>query len=193
MQSFKEDKERLDWESVMLQQDNYAQHLDQLAKKRSKEALAALIEENKSLARQKQEAIMRQRIEEDIEKQKDIEFNVRGSLLSEDPDRVSGQSKEQLKDICDEQLKQMSEKQKRKDKELYENTLWDEQVRSLDDTCKRLEEEQRSNRRKLNEKITSMNEYLAQEQRRQQEFLNKVVYTNAPSKEFFDQFNTTSR
>ncbi|KAG8200176.1 hypothetical protein JTE90_024961 [Oedothorax gibbosus] len=190
MRKMKEETEKREWTSVMSQRDSYNQKMDELAMKRRQEASIALIAENQRLAKLKEESLARQKIEDNIEKEKDIEFHVHGCLLRETHGKEM--SKEQLKEFYDEHLKQMAEKQKKKDQELYEKSLWDKQLRNMEDSFKRLEEERNNSRRKLDKDILLVNELLAQEQRRQQEFLNRV-YTNVPSKEFFEQFNTTSR
>lgn len=45
----------------------------------------------------------------------------------------------------------------------------------------------------IDQEVREQNTILNSEQRRQHEYLDKVVYTNTPTAAYFDQFNTSSR
>jgi hypothetical protein len=47
--------------------------------------------------------------------------------------------------------------------------------------------------RNLNHEVREENERLAMEQKQNQQYVNKVINTNQPTPEYFDQFNRTAR
>jgi len=55
------------------------------------------------------------------------------------------------------------------------------------------EREMERKTRLLNEQIKEENNQLAMQQKKRNEYMNKVVFRNEPTAEYFAQFNTTSR
>jgi hypothetical protein len=47
--------------------------------------------------------------------------------------------------------------------------------------------------RELNKKIMEQNKQLCKEQTTNQEYVEHVLFTNVPTAEYYDQFNTTTR
>ncbi|GFR13741.1 RIB43A-like with coiled-coils protein 1 [Trichonephila clavata] len=207
MLNFKQDKEKHDLENMMLEQDCCALQLGKEQEERHKDAFTKLILENKTLAHEKRQSVMRDKIVEDIEKRNDIQFNINSELLTEDPsvarstlgphrvvtDRWKGMSEKQLKEFHEGRIQQMVEKQRRKEHENYERAQWDEQLIHQENMSLLLEEEQKNREVERKKKLDSLNLQLAREQKCQQEYLDNVVYKNYVSKEYFNQFNTTSR
>lgn len=83
--------------------------------------------------------------------------------------------------------------QRKQEQENYKEALWHEQIKNQDIVAKLKEDEEENQNTEIKKKVAKQNEDLSQEQKFQQEYLNKVVYTNAPSENYFSQFNTTSR
>jgi RIB43A len=102
-------------------------------------------------------------------------------------------SSEQIADHKLEQEKQLHEMQQRRIDEQNKIKQWEnfnqEQHRQM---C--LQERSISKSiRQMNHKVREENENLAVEQKFNGEEIKKVLDTNIPSDEYFDQFNTTSR
>ncbi|GIX91940.1 hypothetical protein CEXT_470171 [Caerostris extrusa] len=87
----------------------------------------------------------------------------------------------------------MIERRRKEDQDQRVKAEWDAQLIHQENIALLMEQENKERRFDFNKKVSSQNTELSYEQRRQQEFLEKVVYTNVPTKEFFDQFNTTSK
>ncbi|GIY37093.1 RIB43A-like with coiled-coils protein 1 [Caerostris darwini] len=207
MQNFKQDKEKQDFEDMLLMQDSHALQLAKEHEERRRKAVADLKEDNKTIAEETRDMNLRDKISDDISKKKDIEYNIRSDLLSEDPnvarssfgpnrvvpDRWKGMSEKQLEEYRKGQVQQMIERRRKEDQEQRVKAEWDAQLIHQENIALLMEQENKERRFDFNKKVSSLNTELSYEQRRQQEFLEKVVYTNVPTKEFFDQFNTTSR
>ncbi|GFS91811.1 RIB43A-like with coiled-coils protein 1 [Nephila pilipes] len=207
MSNFKKDKEKHDWETMMLEQDCYAFQLAKEQAEKNKSVRTKFITENKNIALEKRDSVMRDKIADDIEKKNDILFNIHSEFLSEDPsvarsnlgpnrvvpDRWKGMSKKQLEEFHEGRKQQMMERQRRKEHENYEKAQWDEQLIQQENLSLLLEEEQKNREVERKKKLDSMNQQIAREQKCEQEYLENVVYKNYVSKEYFDQFNTSSR
>jgi hypothetical protein len=92
-----------------------------------------------------------------------------------------------------EQAKQMKDIQKRKEDEENDKKKWDE---INDETNRQMTIKERAisrSIRQMNHEVRQENEELAKEQKSKNEHYDKVVNTNEPTSEFFEQFNTTSR
>ncbi|GBM68349.1 RIB43A-like with coiled-coils protein 2 [Araneus ventricosus] len=207
MQNFKKDKEDHDWDNMLLEHDCYAVQMTREEARRQRKAVEDLKELNKALATEKRDSDRRQEIIEDIEKKKDIEFNLESDLLTEDPnvarsalgpnrvvpDRWKGMTQVALDKYREEQLQQMLDKKRRKEKEQHENAQWDEQLINQENVLLLLEEEQKRNQLKFDKELTCENERLADDQRRQRDFLENCVYINCVDQDYYDQFNRSSR
>ncbi|XP_022054951.2 RIB43A-like with coiled-coils protein 1 [Acanthochromis polyacanthus] len=109
------------------------------------------------------------------------------------PDRWKGMSPEQLKTIYREREEQRLERQRQRDAEKLQEAAWGLQQLKL---SREAEEEERRAAELRREQRIQMDEYnkqLAREQQAHQEYLNKKLYTNKPTKDYFYQFNTSSR
>lgn len=71
--------------------------------------------------------------------------------------------------------------------------MWDKQLSNQATLAQFKEEEEEKQKFQAERKIAMQNLELSQHQRLQQEHLNKIIYSNTPTENYFDQFNTTSR
>nr|XP_020489928.1 LOW QUALITY PROTEIN: RIB43A-like with coiled-coils protein 1 [Labrus bergylta] len=108
-------------------------------------------------------------------------------------DKWKGMRPEQLSAIHREREEQRVEKQRQRDAEKAQNVAW--QLHRLK-LSRQAEEEERRVAQLRREKRIQMdlhNMQLAREQQEHQGYLNKKLYTNKPTKDYFYQFNTGSR
>ncbi|KAM6924697.1 RIB43A-like with coiled-coils protein 1 [Xenentodon cancila] len=109
------------------------------------------------------------------------------------PDRWKGMSSEQLRSIHRERNQQCHEKQRRLDAAKMLDAAWDLQYLKLSRQAEEEEERAAALRREQRIEMDKLNMQLAREQQSRQEYLNKKLYTNKPTKDYFYQFNTSSR
>ncbi|KAF1390519.1 hypothetical protein PFLUV_G00058900 [Perca fluviatilis] len=108
-------------------------------------------------------------------------------------DKWKGMSPEQLSDIHREREEQSLEKQRQRDAEKIQDSAWELQLLKLSREAEEQERRAEELRREKRTQTDLYNMQLAREQQAYQEYLNKKLYTNKPSKEYFYQFNTGSR
>ncbi|XP_036961348.1 RIB43A-like with coiled-coils protein 1 [Acanthopagrus latus] len=108
-------------------------------------------------------------------------------------DRWKGMSPEQLSAIHREREEQCLRRQRQREAEKAQDAARELQLLRL--TREAEEEERRAAelRRERNIQTDRYNVQLAREQQAYQEYLNKKLYTNKPTKSYFNQFNTSSR
>ncbi|XP_074873982.1 RIB43A-like with coiled-coils protein 1 [Carettochelys insculpta] len=83
--------------------------------------------------------------------------------------------------------------QRLQEAEQQRETEWEAQRQLAARAAMALAEEQQLGRLQLRKDLDAYNQQLAQEQRAHQQYLQKEVYTNAPSAQYHLQFNTSSR
>ncbi|XP_069484279.1 RIB43A-like with coiled-coils protein 2 [Ambystoma mexicanum] len=149
-----------------------------------------------------------------IEKQHEEEDNIveisnllQGDLLSENPeqaasafgphrvvpDRWKGMSEEQLMEIKMTQEQQIHEKMRLQEEERQRAADWDRQRVQAARAMVLAERQQKRQEKELRKAQDHVNMQLAQAHKAQKAYLDKEVFSNAPTDEYFSQFNTTSR
>ncbi|KAM6982281.1 RIB43A-like with coiled-coils protein 1 [Tautogolabrus adspersus] len=108
-------------------------------------------------------------------------------------DKWKGMRPEQLSAIHREREEQRVEKQRQRDAEKAQNVAWQLQLLKLSRQAEEEERREAQLRREKRSQTDLHNMQLAREQQEHQEFLNKKLYTNKPTKDYFYQFNTSSR
>uniref|UniRef100_A0A3B4BL63 RIB43A-like with coiled-coils protein 1 n=1 Tax=Periophthalmus magnuspinnatus TaxID=409849 RepID=A0A3B4BL63_9GOBI len=108
-------------------------------------------------------------------------------------DRWKGMSPTQLSAIHKEREAQCEEKQKQQDKERSLRTSFGLQLLKSSQAAEEEEQRVAEQRRQRRAEIDLYNRQLAKEQQIHQEYLDKILYTNKPTKDYFRQFNTSSR
>ncbi|XP_031800177.1 RIB43A-like with coiled-coils protein 1 [Sarcophilus harrisii] len=104
-----------------------------------------------------------------------------------------GMSPEQIAAIQKEQAVQRLEAQHRRKAEKRQEAEWACREQMAAQTACQLEHEQQVQAQKLRRDLDAYNKELAQEQQAKKDYLDKVVYTNEPTSQFYLQFNTSSR
>ncbi|KAK7916202.1 hypothetical protein WMY93_011963 [Mugilogobius chulae] len=108
-------------------------------------------------------------------------------------DRWKGMSPSQLNAIHKEREAQCEEKQKQQDKERSLNTSFGLLLLKSSQAAEEEEQREAQLRRDRRMAMDAHNRLLAKEQQTHQEYLDKILYTNKPTKDYFRQFNTSSR
>ncbi|XP_035220127.1 RIB43A-like with coiled-coils protein 2 isoform X2 [Stegodyphus dumicola] len=207
IRKYAQQKEMHDWENTVLLQDKNALHMLEMESENYKKYAKSLSDTNKHLALSTIERNMQQKMEEEIENRKDIETNFYGDLLTENPlvakssfgphrvvtDRWKGMSKQQVQEYISGQVQQILDKKQMKQQELHEASKWAECIKNQENILLVNDENEKREKSEINKTLALENKQLAQQQKCQQEYINKVLNTNVPSTEYFTQFNTTSR
>lgn len=176
--------------------------------RRAKESLhAATVRFNLELAaeqRRRNEIKHREEQEDNMAEQIN---NITSEMLTESTDAVDSSygphrvvpytyrrmSAANTKEILEEREHQVEKLQEKRVETATTERQWEQLTESYTNVMTQKEHEVK---RKVNDKfgvVTQENKQLADEQKRTREFIDKVVYTNPPTQEYFDQFNTTSR
>ncbi|XP_072306076.1 RIB43A-like with coiled-coils protein 1 [Eucyclogobius newberryi] len=108
-------------------------------------------------------------------------------------DRWKGMSPAQLSAIHKEREAQCEEKQKQQDKERGLRASFGLQLLRSSHAAEEEEQREAELMRQKRVEMDLNNRLLAKEQQTQQEYLDKILYTNKPTKDYFRQFNTSSR
>ncbi|XP_058164910.1 RIB43A-like with coiled-coils protein 2 [Dasypus novemcinctus] len=189
-----------------LQFDETARHLQNLESATRKAVCVSVKEFNKKQALESAERKRREKSQEQEDNLAEISSLLHGDLLSENPqqaassfgphrvvpDRWKGMSQEQLGQIRITQKQQIQEKLRLQEEERQRDLDWD--LRRVQAARATLlgERQQQRQQRHLRRVLDSCNLSLAQEKHLQEKNM-KEVYTNAPTDDYFTQFNTRSR
>ncbi|XP_048688657.2 RIB43A-like with coiled-coils protein 1 isoform X2 [Caretta caretta] len=195
-----EDKKRVEL-------DLRAQQLAQLEEecRRAKDLATADYNRAQAAEAAEQHRLACQREQED--NQAEIHNHLTGQLLTEDPamaesllgphriitDRWKGMSPKQVEAVWKAQEEQRRENQRLREAERQREAEWEAQRQLAARAAMALEEKERLSRLQLRKGLDAYNQQLAQEQRAQQQYLQREVYTNPPSAQYHLQFNTSSR
>ncbi|XP_068997617.1 RIB43A-like with coiled-coils protein 1 [Embiotoca jacksoni] len=109
------------------------------------------------------------------------------------PDRWKGMSPEQLSTIQREREEQHYERQKQRNAERIQDLSWDLNLMKLSREAEVEERKSAELRRAQRIQMDQCNMQLAREQKAHRDYLNKKLNTNKPTRDYFNQFNTSSR
>ncbi|XP_037629984.1 RIB43A-like with coiled-coils protein 1 [Sebastes umbrosus] len=194
----------------LVHQDLRGVQLRALEEERKKAARVTLNNYNQALAAERTETLREQHRREERENLAEMRHTLTSDMMTECAeaadsmmgggrpprvliDRWKGMSPEQLNAFHREREEQCLQKQRQRDAEKIQDAAWDLQLLKM---SRAAEEEQRKAEELRREKRMQTERYnmqLAEEQQAHQEYLNKKLYTNKPSKDYFYQFNTSSR
>ncbi|XP_056373474.1 RIB43A-like with coiled-coils protein 2 [Hyla sarda] len=159
---------------------------------------------------QAEESLQRKKLEKQLQEEDnsvEITNNMEGDLLSEDPaqatsafgphrvvtDRWKGMTPEQLKEVIDVQQRQIQEKMRLEEEERQRQAEWDRKRVQEARAMVLMERQQKRQERELRKAQDHINMELAQAHKAQKNYLNQEVFSNTPTDQYFEQFNTTSR
>ncbi|KAK5863541.1 hypothetical protein PBY51_000565 [Eleginops maclovinus] len=191
-------------------QDLRGVQLHALDEECKKAARMALDNYNQALTAERAERLKEQHRREEMEKRAEMQHTLTSDIMTECAeaaerelrgrrsarvlvDRWKGMSPEQLSAIHKEREEQGQERERQRVTEKIQDAAWELQLLKLSREAEKEERRTEELRREKRIQTGHYNMQLAREQQAHQEFLNKKLYTNKPSKDYFDQFNTSSR
>ncbi|RVE70522.1 hypothetical protein OJAV_G00065250 [Oryzias javanicus] len=194
----------------MLHQNQEQLHQDALEEEQRKAARIALYSFNQALAAERAESLKEQHRREERENFAEMWHTMTSDMLTECadagerdvgggkppqilPDRWKGMRPEQLRSFQREREQQCQEKQRQSDAAKIEEAAWNLQQLTLSRKSEEQEIGQAEKMREQRIQLDRHNMQLTREQQAHQEYLNRKLYTNKPTKDYFHQFNTGSR
>ncbi|KAL1250121.1 hypothetical protein QQF64_021126 [Cirrhinus molitorella] len=195
----------------LMEKDLRAVQLNTLEEECKREARIALSHYNQAQAEERSEREQQERLRREGEELAEVWYMVTSDLLTERPeaanrktessaegprvltDRWKGMTPQQIGDIHRTREEQCLEKERLREMERQRDVAWDyhltEQARQQEREEKRGKELERERRVQLDK----YNRQLAREQQAHQHYLDKKLYTNRPTVQYFTQFSTSSR
>jgi len=157
--------------------------------------------------REKQQKDAKDKEHEEEDNYTEIANQAFGDMLTENPDvakssfgphrvvtdRWKGMSPAQIEDIRKTQAMQREDNERLKMEKQQLDLEWDRQRMLATKAGQVMEQRHERLRTQLRKETDDANKYLNQEQKAHQKFLDKEVYINPPTAQYFMQFNTTSR
>ncbi|XP_057663166.1 RIB43A-like with coiled-coils protein 2 [Diorhabda carinulata] len=194
------------YKAAVIARDQRAIELDMLEKECRKKILESAMKFNRALADEKLCEKQKAEKENTEDNWADICNFLNSDLMTENPDvavsNVPGKkianaykgltAAEQMA-FRKEQLQQIEEMKQRKELELRRSREMDAYFDGTQQTIYMLDQEMLLKEKERKKKLAEENLRLAEEQKSRRRFLDKVVYSNIPSDEFYDQFNRTVR
>ncbi|KAK6626396.1 hypothetical protein RUM43_006707 [Polyplax serrata] len=204
-----EEKEKAEqiYMEALVSRDKRAVELAKLEEECNKKLQQSTAEFNRILASEKEVRERSRRLKDDMDKEAEKTNWINSDLLTENPEVAAsslgpqkmigylfkGGGADKAKEIAKFLEKQREEKKKRQTDEASIQKEWDTLVQKMDRHMyfkeKELMEQQRPVR--LNAQMLEMNKKLAREKQERDEYLKKYVYTNIPTEEYYNQFNTS--
>ncbi|XP_070696471.1 RIB43A-like with coiled-coils protein 1 [Pempheris klunzingeri] len=194
----------------LVHQDLLGVQLHALEEECNKATCIALANYNQALAAERVEKLKEQQRREERENVAEMWHTLTSDMMTEHAeavvsevgggrpprvlvDRWKGMSPEQLSAIHREREEQRLERQRQRDAEKARDAARELQLLKLSRNAEEEERRAAELRRERRIQIDHYNMQLAREQQAHQEYLSKKLYTNKPTKDYFHQFNTSSR
>ncbi|GFG36955.1 hypothetical protein Cfor_12483 [Coptotermes formosanus] len=192
---------------ALLARDKRACELEGIEQECQRQLSIANIRFNKALAEEQALQHMLDEKRELEDKWADIYNHITGDMLTENPDVANsnfgpgrkipylykGMTPEERDNVRKEQLKQIVENKARRKAEAQLEAEWQEMINGIDRLAWLQESQLTRKQRELNKKILEQNKQLSKEQITNREYTERVVFTNVPTAEYYNQFNTTTR
>nr|AAI29189.1 Zgc:158280 [Danio rerio] len=211
-QRVREEKKReLLTSRVLVEKDLRAVQLNALEEECKREARVALSHYNQAQAEERMEREQQERMRREGEELAELRYMVTSDLLTERPeaaarttesspnaprvltDRWKGMSPQQISDIHRKREEQCFEKERLREREKRRELAWDYHLTEQSRQQERDERKDMELQRERRIQLDKYNQQLAREQQAHQQFLDKQLYTNRPSVQYFTQFSTSSR
>ncbi|XP_011497805.1 PREDICTED: RIB43A-like with coiled-coils protein 2 [Ceratosolen solmsi marchali] len=205
------EKERLEaereYQDALLSRDNRAMALETSERDCRRRLNEATAKFNRALAKEKEQRQRNLEAQDDEDKRAEIYNHVTGDFLTESKDqaestrgpgrplanRYKGMTLDELQFYRNEQTRQMEEIQRMRMEENKKNENWDKLMNGNARAAESYQRELDRKRAELNKQIAEENRQLAQQHKKHQDYLNRQVYKNKPSSEFYEQFNKSTR
>ncbi|XP_056279639.1 RIB43A-like with coiled-coils protein 1 [Pseudoliparis swirei] len=194
----------------LVHQDCQGLQLRALEEECKKAARVALDSYNQALAAEQTETLKEQHWREERENLAEMQHTLTSDMMTECAeaaagevgggrlplvlvDRWKGMTPEKLSVIHREREEQRLERQRQREGKKIQDAACKLQLLKLSREAEEEESRAEELRREKRIQTDRYNMQLAGEQQAYQEYLNKKLYTNKPSKDYFDQFNSSSR
>ncbi|XP_048512054.1 RIB43A-like with coiled-coils protein 2 isoform X2 [Athalia rosae] len=195
------------YQKAVIARDKRAITLDKLEQECRRKLNEATARFNKALAEEQDYRRRTTAMQEEEDKKAEIYNHVTGDFLTEAPEqamsnkgpnkplasRYKGMSAAELKAYRDVQAVQMEEIIKMKREEKRRDEEWDRLMAGNAHAAVAFERELERKKRQISKQVAEQNLQLAEQQKSQQNYLNRVVYKNKPTAAFFEQFNKGTR
>ncbi|CAL7936695.1 unnamed protein product [Xylocopa violacea] len=195
------------YQAAVISRDKRAQALDQMerdCRRRLNEATARF---NRALAEEQEYRRRCEALQEEEDKRADIYNHVTGDFLTEAKEqaestrgpqkplasRYKGMTADELRAFREAQARQLKEIEGMKLEEKRRDEEWDRLMNTQAVLASSYQREIDRKRAETKRKIAEENLELAQRHKSEQEYLNRVLYKNKPTAEFFEQFNRDAR
>ncbi|XP_053572228.1 RIB43A-like with coiled-coils protein 2 [Bombina bombina] len=204
-----EDKKFADtmYDKMSIKLDQKAVELQMMEEKAKRDVCYSTKDFNRAQAEEASERKKLEKQQEEEDNSVEISNLIDGDLLSENPaqaasafgphrvvpDRWKGMTPEQVNEITNVQQQQIQEKKRLMEEEKQKLAEWDQKRVQAARTMILLERQQKRQEKELRKAQDHINLQLADAQKAQKIYLDREVFSNAPTAQYFEQFNTTSR
>ncbi|XP_065361192.1 RIB43A-like with coiled-coils protein 2 [Calliphora vicina] len=162
---------------------------------------------NCQMAKQKHQESLRKKQEKTEDDMAEIYNMLTSDILTENPDVAQsktnpnkkiafmyrGMTPEELEMFRKDQQQQMIDRKKQKTEQQLMDKQWEQYALNMDRELQLKDMEMQRKKQSEFEKVLEINDKLAKEQKHQKDLCNRVLNKNAVSKEFYNQFNRSSR
>ncbi|KAM7356714.1 RIB43A-like with coiled-coils protein 2 [Cochliomyia hominivorax] len=186
------------------------QRLQDMAKSERKirhQIIDSIRQYNCQMAKQKHEEILRKKREKNEDDMAEIYNMLTSDMLTENPDVAQsktnpnkkiafmyrGMTPEELERFRKDQHQQMIDKKKEKTELELMDKQWEQYALNMDRELRMKDLEMERKKQREFEKVLQINDKLAKEQKVQNDINNKILNKNQVTKEFYEQFNKSSR
>ncbi|XP_055389075.1 RIB43A-like with coiled-coils protein 2 [Condylostylus longicornis] len=194
-------------QKTMNSRDQLALEMANMERNNAQRMQYAVLNYNKKLANEQNWKRQLAKKHEDEDNKAEIYNMITSDILTENPDvaqsrmglhrkiafEYRGMNAEELEHFKREQCKQIEERKKRETEEKLKEQMWDQMDMNITRACMLKKSEQEEKNKKNTIILNEENVRLAQNQKSQNTYIDKVLYANECTEKFFDQFNTTSR
>jgi RIB43A len=168
---------------------------------------AGNVEYNLAMAAEQRANRQRRKQEEDNDNTAEITNHLTSDMLTENPEvansalgphrkiayQYKGMSDEEIEAVRAKQRQQQDEMRRQRSDEQTTNEKWESLERQQARSVHLRERDLGRQMRNLTLNLLEDNAQLADEQKQQADYKDKVLYTNVPTTEYFAQFNTGTR
>ncbi|XP_050298290.1 RIB43A-like with coiled-coils protein 2 [Anthonomus grandis grandis] len=195
------------YKAAVIARDHRAIELANIEKNCRRKLEEATTKYNLALAEEKCKSQMTKRQQTLEDNTAEIYNTMMSELLTESPDvaqsnmgpgkkiaySYKGMSEEEKLQVRKDQMAQAEEARKKKQQEERNQREFDEYINGTQKSVYLMDLEIERKKREERKKIAEENLRLAEEQRNRKKFLDKIVYMNRATDEYFDQFNKSTR
>lgn len=191
----------------MQSRDNRLQDMASSERKIRDQVVDSIRRFNCEMAKQKKEEQLRKKREKNEDDLAEIYNMLTSDMLTENPDVAQsktnpnkkiafmyrGMSPEELERFRKEQHQQVMDKHKQRTEQQLMDKQWEQYALKMGHELMAKNLEMTRVKQREFEKYLEFNDKLAKEQKAQKDYNDKVLYKNEVSKEFYEQFNKTTR